>query len=429
MSSRQGPTLPSRARHSYAYFFSCTVVALTVASPAAAVKRQAFATSVSGTGLISSWPDAGGQGGLVGGDNICRARAAAAGLANPSTYRVWLSTASTDAYCHVQGRTGKRAAGCSGLPQPAGPWYQVDTLLPITGILDDLTGPEGVIVRGVHLDEFGTVPGPFDPTDYWTGTLRTGEVAPNTCSSWVVGTNGAQGVIGDALATAEEWTDNFPTNCNTPRRLLCLEPGASEALAATTWNPAAIAFVTSATGNGDLSSWPQAGGEEGIAAGDAICRTLATSARLPAPESFVAWLSDSAVDARDRVTLEDVPFRRLDDQRVANSKADLLLFAGNTNSLHVDELGNYLTGGVLAYTGTQPIGVNSGDTCLDWTTSAADNTLAGNASRMRSGRWTAHAGNSCIQSNRLYCFSNVVTLFWDGFERTGDTSRWSSTVP
>jgi len=428
MSSSHGFWSSSRRSLLPVWMFSAWVLGVCLgASPAAAVKRQAFVTSVSGNGLISSWLDSGGQGSLAGADAICRARATAGGLPNALTYRAWMSTAATDAYCHVQGLTGKKATGCGGPFQPAGPWYQVGGILPFTGSLTDLTGPEGVIFRGVHLDEFGAVPGPFDPTDYWTGTLRTGEVAANTCSSWVVGTNGAQGVIGEGLATAKEWTDYAPRACNTARHLLCLEPGASEAPPATAWSPAAIVFVTSATGNGNLSSWPEASGEEGIAAGDAVCRTLATAAHLPAPESFVAWLSDSSVDARDRITLDDVPYRRLDDQRIASSKADLLLFDGNTNSLHVDELGNYLTTGTLVYTATLFAGDYEGYSCLDWTTSAGvTNVFTGNASRLRSGRWTAHAGVACIGEERLYCFSNVVTLFWDGFDRTGDTSRWSS---
>jgi hypothetical protein len=430
MSSRLAAAAPSRS----SFRSRCALVALAtlaVAAPAAAVKRLGFVTSVSGTGLIASWPASGGQHALVGADNICQARAALGGLPNAATYRAWLSTAGTDAYCHVQGRSGKRSTGCSGLPQPAGPWYQVGTLLPFAGALDDLTGPEGVIVRGVVYDEFGNAPGQFDPSDYWTGTLDTGEVAASTCSSWVVAASDVQGQIGDGLATAEEWTDDAPRACNTPRRLLCLEPGESEEIPATAWSPAAIVFVTSETGNADLSSWPEAGGEEGIAAGDAVCRNLATAAHLPAPESFVAWLSDSSTDARDRLTLDDVPYRRLDDFRVASSKADLLTFAtGNTNSLHVDELGNYLTGQTLAFTASDHAGVYMGYSCLDWSLSTGgSNVFAGNASRLRTNRWTAHAGVACVNTWRLYCFSNVVTLFWDGFDRTEDTSRWSVTTP
>jgi hypothetical protein len=327
--------------------------------------------------------------------------------------------------------TGKKANGCSGPSQPAGPWYQVGGALPFTGALAELAGAEGVIFRSVYLDEFGNAPGPFDETYYWTGTLRTGEAAPDTCSGWVVAASDVEGWLGEGRATAKEWTDFVSVACDRTLRLLCLEPGASEVSPASAWGPAAIAFVTSATGNGDLSSWPEAGGAEGIAAGDAICRSLAADARLPAPNSFVAWLSDSSVDARDRITLDDVPFRRLDDYRIASSKADLLTSpGGNTNSLHVDELGNYLTTDVWVYTATYGTGEYNGYSCLGWTVSTgATNVYIGNASRLRSGSWTDLGATPCGGDHRLYCFSNVVTLFWDGFDRTEDTSRWCVTVP
>ena len=114
--------------------------AVLLAVPAAAVKRRAFVTSVSGTGNLNSWPDAGGLFALAAGDAICRARATAAGLPNANTYRAWLSTATTDAYCHVQGRTGEKATGCSGSPQPSGPWYRVDGTTALAANLEELTG-------------------------------------------------------------------------------------------------------------------------------------------------------------------------------------------------------------------------------------------------------------------------------------------------
>ena len=48
--------------------------AVALVGPADAVKRRAFVTSVSGTGNLASWPDAGGQFALAAGDSICRAR-------------------------------------------------------------------------------------------------------------------------------------------------------------------------------------------------------------------------------------------------------------------------------------------------------------------------------------------------------------------
>jgi hypothetical protein len=58
-----------------------------------------------------------------------------------------------------------------------------------------------------------------------------------------------------------------------------------------------IAFVTSIHGSSRLREWNGAAGYRGIAAGDAICRHLASEADLPRPSEFVAWLSDSSTDA------------------------------------------------------------------------------------------------------------------------------------
>jgi hypothetical protein len=56
------------------------------------------------------------------------------------------------------------------------------------------------------------------------------------------------------------------------------------------------------------------------------------------------------------------------------------------------------------------------------------NARAGSASALRSGTWAAGVGTACAGAH-LYCFSNVVTIFWDAFELTADTSRWSATSP
>ena len=38
-----------------------------------------------------------------------------------------------------------------------------------------------------------------------------------------------------------------------------------------------VVFVTSVTGTGDLGSWPDAGGNIGVSAGDAICQACGSS--------------------------------------------------------------------------------------------------------------------------------------------------------
>jgi hypothetical protein len=101
-----------------------------LAAPEAALAafRRVFVTSVSGTGNLHSWPDAGGQSGVAAGDAICQARAAAGGLSNPGLYVAWLSDGTTDAYCHLHNLTGTKAANCGQgtLPAAAGPWLRTD---------------------------------------------------------------------------------------------------------------------------------------------------------------------------------------------------------------------------------------------------------------------------------------------------------------
>lgn len=408
------------------FVFLATLTALLLATPADAVKRRAFATSVTGTGNLNSWPDAGGAFALAAGDNICRARAAAAALPNAATYRAWLSTAATDAYCHVQGLTGKLASGCSGSPQPAGPWYRVNGTAAFTGTLDELTGPQRLIYQSVRFDEFGVVVPAGER--YFTGTIWTGQASDQTCSSWVVSASGVFGRFGTTNASAVHWTSQNGQDCSMPARLLCFEPGASE-VTPISWSPAALAFVTSVYGTGDLSTWPPAGGASGIGAGDAICRNLAAAAHLPAPESFVAWLSTTTVDAADRLTLAGVAYRRLDGFRIAASKASLLA-NGPTVSLHVDETGSYIQAIPSTLTGTDETGQAAGSRCLNWSSGAAgESGWRGYASLDSNGQWTDHSESPCNQNGRFYCFSNIVTIFWDGFDLTGDDSRWSSSTP
>lgn len=408
--------------------------ALATADPSEAARRRAWVTSVTGTGNLSSWPDAGGLGALAAGDAICRARAAAAGLPNANAYRVWLSTAATDAYCHVQGLTGKRSTNCNGgSPAAAGPWYRTGAFgstLPATEGLDALVD-DGVIYRSMLYDESGQPLDDVPPTRYWTGTRSDGTVDASNCTSWVVASADVSGVRGEVARTAQVWSWGAAASCDQESRLLCLEPGLSEPTGQKWTTPASLVFLTSAAGTADLGSWPQAGGQVGLAAGDTICRNLAAAAHLPAPESFVAWLSSGAVDAADRLT-SNGPFRRIDGVTIASSKADLLDLS-NSGSIHQYETGAYQQGGGggHAWTGTNGFGTATGEDCSAWT--SASNSLQGRpgeASTTLDASWTEDGGTfGChFTSVHLYCFSNVVTLFWDGFE-SGGTGRWSEVTP
>lgn len=414
-------------------------LALATSSAGEAVKRRAFVTSVTGTGDLSTWDDAEGQTGLAAGDAICRNRAAAAGLTEPTAFRAWLSNASADAYCHLRGQSGHRVPGCTGsAPAPAGPWFTSTVLspLPVAESLDGLMSPTGAIYRPVLYDEFGAVVDPTTnpPTEYWTGTDEHGENDSSyDCSDWTADVFGVptSGATGDALSTADVWTAVLSQSCSSELRLLCLGTGESQATGQKWSAPGAVSFLTRAHGSGDLGSWPGAGSAVGVAAGDAICRASATVAHLPAPGSFVAWLSTATTDARDRLT-SNGPFLRIDGVIVADNKADLTN-GTNDNSMHQFENGAYVVdeGGGYAWTGTLGDGTADGtDHCSGWTNgTTAVSGLFGAASSTRDFHWTDEGSPHCNADLHLYCFSNVITLFWDGFDLTHGTGRWSSVGP
>ena len=391
-----------------------------------AVTRRGFVTSVTGTGNLSSWAGATGATALDKGDSVCRSRAAAAALPNAATYRVWLSTSTTDAYCHVQGLAGKKSTGCGGASQPGGgPWYLKNGITPFSGSLAELTGPEKVIYRPILFDENGSEPD-FASGNVWTGSSADGDADTATCLNWTSASGSDSGMRGYSQSSAYGWTASSWFSCDDTLRLLCFEPGDSQPFNLG-WSPAALAFVSSATGQGNLGAWSQAGAATGLAAGDAICRNLAATAHLPAPQSFLAWLSDATHDARDRVTL-DANFRRVDSYPIANSHADLVDGIA-VNSLHVDEHGSYAGIPYGTETGTFGDGTATTDHCNGWTSSSPSfSETFGGQDLARSERWTEGFANDCTHLRRIYCFGSVVVVFWDGFE-SGQTTRWSAAVP
>lgn len=405
---------------------AATLLALSLAAPSRAEVRRAFVTSTRGGGALQDWSDSAGVGGLAGGDNICRAHAAVAGLPNALTYRAWLSDSTTDAWCHVQGLTGTKDSACNGDPLPgAGPWMQVDGTTPFLGSLAEATGLPAVIYNPVQFDESG-VEVSDSGSFAWTGTGRDGRALGSTCSGWTT-SSGTFGELGDATTTIGLWTDLGTGFCTEELRLVCLEPGAGDPVAIDR-SPASIAFVTGSYGSTDLGSWPQAGSATGIDAGDAICRQFALDAGLPVPESFVAWLSDSAHDARDRI-VSNGPFVRLDGIRIADTKDDLLDGVANS-SLHIQQEGTSLLGAGQVATGTLADGTASGSDCDGWTAATAFQVTAGSSSSARTGQWTDSYTPECGSSGwYLYCVSNALVIFWDGFEQTGDTSRWTLSRP
>jgi len=151
-------------------------------------------------------------------------------------------------------------------------------------------------------------------------------------------------------------------------------------------------FVTSTLQNGNLG---------GLAGGDSICAARASAAGLGG--SWRAWLSTSAVNARDRIP--DAIYERVDGARIADDKADLL-DGSIANPINVDENGNTLGGpSVLPWTGTRADGTVSTQHCSGWT-SAAFGIPGGIVGRgiNNNSWWTDFGPATCSGSRQLYCF-------------------------
>lgn len=409
------------------------LASLTVALPAHAVTRRAFVTSSAGTGNLTAWPGDLDDGltGIAAANRICQNVAAASSLSlpNPQLYRAWISDSDTDAYCNVLGFDGEIADDCGqpSLPPPTiGPWRMANGATFFAGSLGDLLDGTPAIYLPLSRDEnFDAVPD-LESSEIWTGTSAHG-TGQSSCAGWSSASSIELGTLGSAFATAQFWT-SWRNNgeCDVPRKLLCLEAGPGEPMVQA-WSPASLVFVTSQVYSPDLGSNPEAAGQTGIAAGDAICRHHAAVAHLPAPDSFVAWLADGILEPATRIT-SNGPFKRIDAISVASSKADLL--DGTINSsIHQDENGDYIDSAVSFLSGADANGHSTFDHCDGWTSSEVLAKGVGYAAFARDSIW-ADAGITfnCLYPDRLVCISNQITIFWDGFDATGDTGRWSSVV-
>jgi hypothetical protein len=404
------------------------IVVLLASSSLHAANPQVFVTSSKGSGALGSWTEAGSNTGADAGDAICQARASAAGLANPLAYRAWLSTSAADAFCRVQGLSGSLATLCGGMSaaDPAiGPWVRRDGE-PFAERLALITGSAPVVYLPVLFDENG-ITLPDADFNVWTGTLPSGETGSSHCVDWDSDSSGDHGVSGVGWGAGGDWTNFVSLGCDIEVRLTCLEIGPGDPLNLGS-DSGELAFVTSVSGNGNLSSWKDAGSASGLDAGDAICQSRAAVGGLPSPSSFVAWLSDDTTDAKDR--LNDGPFVRVDGFLLAASKTELLSGSPRLeSSLNVTELGDYhleTFSNQYVWTGTNSSGTESVYHCSGWTSDIGQG-VAGDSQTVRF-TWTQTGAPYCYTTRPIYCFSTSGLVFWDNYER-GDVTRWSGSFP
>lgn len=385
--------------------------------------RVVFLTSTTGSPDLASWDDSGEATGLAAGDAICQSRAEAASLDNPGNFVAWLSGSSDDAYCRIHGLAGKKADNCGQavLPESAGPWVRADGY-PFAPEVSRLLAPENAVYMPPWRDEFGEPVEGF--RSVLTGTDAEGVAADigRTCEDWTSTEASPGPIVGSAGTTSLRWTSAGGVACNhTYLSLMCMEQLPGTPLPSFEQS-GQLAFVTSAFGSGDLSSWPQAGaGASGVDAGDSICRNLAADAGLPYPDGFKALLSDNTTDAIDRFDT-DGPWIRPDGVMVAANKAELF---GETLStaITVTESGDYLPSSDFyhAWTGTNPDGSASGWHCGNWELGSAETQGRSGNSAAANSFWTGgNPGNwpdDCDSSYALYCLSDsTMEIFADRFE-------------
>ncbi|HEX8110221.1 MAG TPA: choice-of-anchor D domain-containing protein, partial [Kofleriaceae bacterium] len=145
----------------------------------------------------------------------------------------------------------------------------------------------------------------------------------------------------------------------------------------------------------------------GLAAADANCARLANAAGLPG--TYVAWLSTSTVNAKDRLGSAR-GWVRLDGEPFADTVAALTTNHAVLHPIVYDENGTALAfGSDVAWTGTDVNGANP-LACSDWTsTSASAQGWIGEAGAGPLG-WTRINPNACSQGPyRLYCFQTDKT--------------------
>lgn len=142
-----------------------------------------------------------------------------------------------------------------------------------------------------------------------------------------------------------------------------------------------------------------AGAINGLAGGDALCKSLATAAGITG--SWAAWLSvhDNGPHAIDRVTGAG-PWRLVSGELVATSKTTL---ASGTllHAIDHDEKGVAVAPGRV-WTGTGADGTYSTNDCERWSPAGGKGRVG--ATDAVDATWTTVNVDDCPNLRRIYCF-------------------------
>ena len=155
-------------------------------------------------------------------------------------------------------------------------------------------------------------------------------------------------------------------------------------------------FVTSDSGAGDPSAWTRAGGHTGLAAGDAVCRSLAADAGLadanlyrsgsrPRPPTPTATSPDSGARRASNCGQGSLPnagpWQRTDGVAFSHRLSDLTTTFDVLHPAYLDETGSPIQSGYdNTFTGTDANGAldDSALNCNNWQSgSSSDSALSG----------------------------------------------------
>jgi hypothetical protein len=158
-----------------------------------------------------------------------------------------------------------------------------------------------------------------------------------------------------------------------------------------------IVFVTQGTWNGNLG---------GIAGADQKCQQEAQQAGLQG--TFVAWLSDGNIDAKDHIDCRDDKRYVLPNGTVVADNCSDLLDGTIDNPINVYANGQSAGGERSVWTGTLHTGIKTGlgvnGHCGGWSIDVSTTSGSVGYRDKNNNHWTAITGGTCNNSFRLYCF-------------------------
>lgn len=165
--------------------------------------KKAFLTSVSGTGMLSSWADAGTATGITAADAICQARARYAGYTNAASFKAW-------AVPYTYSITSRIFYN--------GPWYRPDGILIATSKTDM---DDSRIGAPLYQTELGTYAvGNAETGSVWTGMYYYGSYYSSyQCNNWSA-TTSYTAVVGRFDLADYRWV-SFGTSTSAPTPQAC----------------------------------------------------------------------------------------------------------------------------------------------------------------------------------------------------------------